>query len=86
MQAIGSDKFATHTICPAQSGKFTIARYFFDSESEGAAGLPFTLRESHSLEGGLCKIMVRFEINRKLVQQIANASRDGRRVPSFEQI
>ena len=70
VQQIGGDQFASHAICPAQSGKFTIARYFYDTDLDNQDSrsrmMPFFLRESHTVEGTICKIMMRFEIDRKL--------------------
>lgn len=50
---------------PAQAGKFTVARYFYETEEdEEAVVLPFAIRESHMIEGSVCKLLMRFEINR----------------------
>lgn len=31
--------------------------------------MPFSLRESHIIEGSVCKLLMRFEINRQLLQR-----------------
>ena len=69
VEKIGTEAFATHSIVPPQAGRFTIARYSYDLDGSGeddGIALPFSLKESHSIEGSVCKILIRFEISRKI--------------------
>ena len=34
VQEIGSDKFANHSACPPQSGRLTIAKYFYEVDEQ----------------------------------------------------
>ena len=90
VQTIGSDKFALHSISPPQSGKFTLAKYFYSEDTK--VKLPFFLRATYTIEANVAKILFKFEIDRNLkAKLLSNEKRNQHALsavkePSFEQI